>query len=73
MSQKHRNQRFNTGAIWQSPRGFYYRVVDTDEKTGQATLRLGLSGKTRKVRRDIEATKNWKFVAPSVTAELSDL
>ena len=62
--------RFNVGAVWQSPRGYYYRVVETNEETGQAVLRLGLRGNTRKIRRGITSTKNWIFIAPSVTDKL---
>ena len=62
--------RFNVGSIWLSPMHTYYRVEETNEATGQAVLRMGLTGNYRRIRRKITATKNWTFVAPAMTDDL---
>ena len=49
---------FHAGQVWESPKGFFYKVINVD-KGGQATLRLGLDGSGRIVRRDWDAVINW--------------
>ena len=58
---------FKVGAIWLSPMHTYYRVEEINEATGQAVLRMGLTGNYKRIRRMITATKNWTFVAQSIT------
>ena len=52
-------ERFQVGEVWQSPRGFIYKVV---EVTGnQATLRMGIQGNMRKQRRYVDAINGWSI------------
>lgn len=55
---------FVVGQVWKSPRGKLYRVVagGYDHATRlklEATLRLGVDGKGRIVRRRWDAVENW--------------
>ena len=52
---------FHVGQVWESPKGFFYKVMDVN-KGGQATLRLGSDGSGRIVRRDWDAVVNWVLV-----------
>ena len=49
---------FHDGQVWESPRGFLYRVMAVT-RGGKATLRLGSDGSGRKVVRDWDAVINW--------------
>lgn len=51
-------RRFHAGQIWESPRGTLYKVVAV-QRGGQATLRLGVDGSGRIVRRAWDAVRNW--------------
>jgi len=48
---------FHIGQVWESPRGYLYKVMEV--KNGQASLRLGLEGNGRIVRREWDAVINW--------------
>lgn len=54
---------FQPGEVWQTPRGFLYRVMGYEHKEGkvrkQAVLRLGNAGTGRKVLRDWDAVDGW--------------
>lgn len=49
---------FELGQVWESPRGFLYKVVKVS-LAGQATLRLGSCGSGRITRRDVRDNINW--------------
>lgn len=49
---------FHVGQVWESPRGFLYRV-ESVRRGGKAVLRLGVDGKGRKVIRDWDAVIGW--------------
>ena len=49
---------FHVGQVWESPRGFLYRVVSV-MRGGKATLRLGKDGNGRIIRRDWDAVIGW--------------
>lgn len=68
MSQDSEIVEFRQGQVWLSPKGTWYRVEEV--RLGQATLRVGLQGTGRLVRRPVAATQGWQFVAPLVTGEL---
>jgi len=59
---------FHDGQVWQSPKGTFYRVERV--VGGQATLRVGLEGAGRLVRRGHDRTNGWTFIAPLVTPSL---
>ena len=48
---------FEAGQIWRSPRGYNYFVVSVDGR--QATLRMGVDGSGRIMRRWVDATSGW--------------
>lgn len=48
---------FHPGQVWESPRGCLYKVIKVQNQ--QATLRLGLNGDGRIVRRPWDAVNNW--------------
>lgn len=49
---------FHPGQVWESPRGFLWRVSGV-ERGGKAVLRLGNDGKGRKAVRDWDAVQGW--------------
>lgn len=49
--------RFKVGEVWMTPRGYLYLVKEI--VGSQATLRMGIDGTGRKVRRNIDATNGW--------------
>jgi len=55
---------FEVGQVWESPRGFLYKVTaggyDHEKRTrNSAVLRLGVDGKGRTVVRAWDAVANW--------------
>ena len=52
--------KFGIGQVWESPRGFLYKVVKVS-LAEQATLRSGTDGKGRIVRRNVNDNINWKL------------
>lgn len=52
--------KFGIGQVWESPRGFLYKVVKVS-LAEQATLRMGTDGKGRIVRRNVNDNINWKL------------
>lgn len=49
---------FKPGEVWQTPRGFVYRVMYSDIG-GNAVLRVGSNGTGRKVIRRWDSVNNW--------------
>lgn len=49
---------FHEGQVWESPRGYLYRV-ESVARGGKAVLRSGVDGGGRKVFRDWDAVINW--------------
>ena len=49
---------FHAGQVWESPRGFLWRVVDV-ERGGKAALKQGKCGTGRKAIRDWDAVIGW--------------
>lgn len=50
-------ERFQTGEVWRSPRGYLYKVVEVVGK--QAVLKMGTDGSGRKARRCVDAINGW--------------
>lgn len=50
---------FQVGEVWQSPRGFLYKVVEV--VGSQATLRMGTGGSGRKARRWVYSINDGLF------------
>lgn len=53
---------FQPDEVWQTPRGYLYRVMGYEHKPGkrkQAVLRIGSDGSGRKVLRDWDAVSGW--------------
>ena len=50
---------FQVGEVWQSPRGFLYKVVEV--VGSQATLRMGTDGSGRKARRWVYSINGWSI------------
>lgn len=48
---------FRVGEVWRSPRGALYRVMDRSGR--QVTLRSGIAGDGRAVKRDWDAVIEW--------------
>lgn len=67
LDQVERRDCFYVGQVWESPRGFLYRVVHSSVG-GQATLGLGADGKGRIVRRGWNAVLNWRLYAEAPNA-----
>lgn len=51
---------FHEGQVWESPRGFIYKVICIEN--GQALLRLGETGKGKPIRRKWDAVTNWALI-----------
>lgn len=62
---------FHVGQVWESPRGFLYRVIN-NRVGGQAALRLGVDGKGRIVRRGWSDVLNWRLHAETPNDSLRD-
>ncbi|MFY0857254.1 hypothetical protein ACA365_20005 [Enterobacter roggenkampii] len=54
-----KGERFQIGEVWQSPRGFLYKVVDVAGK--EAVLRLGTHGLGRKTKRWVDTISGWSL------------
>nr|TWR32179.1 hypothetical protein FQY85_18655 [Cronobacter turicensis] len=54
-----KGERFSVGEVWQSPRGYLYRVIEVIGS--QAVMRLGATGYGRKVRRNVDAISGWSI------------
>lgn len=54
---------FHVGQVWESPRGCLYKVMKVQNR--QATLRLGVDGSGRIVRRPWDAVINWVLYSDS--------
>lgn len=71
MRKKTETVEFRQGQVWMSPKKTWYRVVAV--RNGQASLRTGLQGTGRIVRRPVGACKGWYYVAPLVSSRLITL
>lgn len=54
-----KGERFHIGEVWQSPRGFLYKVVDVVGK--EAELRMGTHGLGRKRKRWVGDISGWSL------------
>ncbi|HAI51369.1 hypothetical protein [Atlantibacter hermannii] len=54
-----KGERFQSGEIWQSPRGFLYKVVAISGR--EAILRMGTHGRGRKTKRQVDAISGWSL------------
>lgn len=54
-----KGERFQVGEVWQSPRGFLYKVTDVSGR--QAIMRMGSHGKGRIRRRWVDAIEGWSI------------
>lgn len=54
-----KGERFQSGEIWQSPRGFLYKVVAIAGR--EAILRMGTHGLGRKRKRQVDAISGWSL------------
>ena len=52
---------FHEDQVWQSPRGYFWKVEYV--ANGQATLRQGYDGNGRRARRQRDAVMNWILCA----------
>lgn len=52
---------FHVGQTWESPRGFFYKVIDC-ARGGKAILRGGKDGSGRKIKRDWDAVSGWILI-----------
>lgn len=57
---RQRADSFHEDQVWESPRGFKYKVIEI--KNGQALLRLGETGKGKLIRREWDAVINWVLI-----------
>lgn len=68
MSKWNEGDCFETGQVWESPRGFLYKVVGhrhyPQDKRRQAELRAGSDGSGRLMRRDWDAVAGWFIHRP---------
>lgn len=53
------NKEFQINEIWLSPRGYFYKVIDIQNK--HAILKMGTHGLGRKIKRRKDTTKNWQL------------
>ncbi|EOC0398831.1 hypothetical protein ACOIEU_002544 [Cronobacter sakazakii] len=54
-----KGERFSVGEVWQSPRGYLYRVIEVIGS--QAVMRLWIEASGRKVRRNVDAISGWSI------------
>ncbi|MCE6965093.1 hypothetical protein K6W81_14555 [Enterobacter sp. MW07] len=54
-----KGERFKLGEVWQSPRGFLYKVVEV--VGSQAVMKMGSTGGGRKIRRHVDAVVGWSI------------